>query len=226
MLEIQEEDGRLYVEIPFATKNDLRSTFPGAKWHPQRKQWSVASVARESLNIWIKKWRDVEVSQSIDDDSPRLEEIQASVNDGRKRIELLTAERAKVFELQKTFSSSLSILENQKDEIEAVEAEIEYEKSEQISKKKEVDEAINRLIDRKIVNCAIDVMKIYERATSKQDREEWNRAQAIVIDARNSLANAQLRLEALDYLSSCRQDRDGIRKMMPGAWYSLEKIKA
>jgi hypothetical protein len=232
MLKIREEEGALFVVIPFAAKDDLRQNFPKAKWHPARKMWSVAISSRERMEQWIEavKASDIEASQADVGaqmmTQKDIERTKAAIEEATIRLDSIKTERLSIADLRDTLAVSRKNLSRMRDHIEAQKAEMEMERAEQAARKDEFEDTLAGLIDLPTLSAAYATIKRFDNAIGQTDIAEWVAAQDILIDARNACRNANLCLEALEYLSEIKQGRDLARQIVPGAWYSIAKLRA
>lgn len=232
MLEIIEQEQRLFIAFPFAAKDDFRANFSKARWHPERKMWSVALGSRAKLEQWAHAAQQAQSSESNSEvqetlmTEHELAKTQSALTRTEWIQEELRGERFDLESLKSMLAKSKATLAKMRDHIEAERTQIDFERREMESAKQEIEDALVGLVSFTDMAAAHATMKRFDHSISRVDIEQWESAQLTLIDARNALRNANLELEALAYLAEVKQSRDLVRQIMPGAWYSISKLKA
>lgn len=232
MLELIEEEQRLYIAFPFAAKEDFRANFSKARWHPGRKMWSVALASKAKLEQWAQAAQQAQNSESNSEvqetlmTEHELAKTKAALTRTEWIHEELRSERLDLESLKSTLAKSKSALAKMRDHIEAERTQIYFDRREMESAKQEIEDALGGLVSFTDMAAAHATMKRFDHSISRVDIEQWESAQLTIIDARNALRNANLELDALVFLTEIKQGRDLVRRIMPGAWYSISKLKA
>lgn len=230
MIKITEAHERLFVSMPFALKADFRQNFPRSIWHPEDKQWSVANEFKARLEQWSSVANTIDIGEqqiaattalmSQADIERTLGEIEAAKN----KLAVQASKRESDEAIKAKLAISVATLRKLKDEIAAVAAEMAFEIQEAEEKEAEIDAAISPLIDREACQMNAAVMARRESANaSASEKTEWQAAQDEIIKARNVLKNANISLEAIDFLAQLRHGRASIRSIPPGAWHALTR---
>ena len=54
-IETTDQEGRIWIALPYDLKNVFRTVFPSARWDPDAKKWSVSRVQRKKVDEWVKQ---------------------------------------------------------------------------------------------------------------------------------------------------------------------------
>lgn len=219
--------GRSVLRVPFEIRQNFKDTFSTWKWHEDAKLWSVDESEREKLGQWAQLVRAV-ASASADNTrrhltAQQIERTEKAAAAVLAELDAKRGEQAELPELKTKLAKSLELLQQRSDELAAVEAGLAFERQERDRHQADIDAALGAVIDLPALRKAVDVLTVLEASTNRRDREEWTVAQLQIVIARNTLAEAGIRLEALDFLA---ESRELIRKMPPGAWYALARSRA
>jgi len=232
LLEPIDNEGRIFVAFPFEAKDDFRANFSKARWHPEKKMWSVAPESRERLEQWCGAVKEARAAADSPDarealmTQQEIERTQAALARGEIVRGELAKERQDIEKLKGTLEKTKRALALMRDYIDSERATVEVERREQQARQQEIQDALAGLVDYQALEAAHGTMKRFDHSIARPDIQAWEAAQLEIIDARNTLRNANLTLEALEYLSEVKQGRDLVRQIMPGAWYAITKLKA
>lgn len=219
--------GRSVLRVPFEIRQSFKDTFATWKWHEDAKLWSVDESEREKLAQWAQIVRAV-ASASADNTrrhltAKQIERAEAEAAKALAQLDDMRSKQAELPELKAKLARSLELLQQHRDQLDTLEAAQAVERHERERHQADIDAALGAVIDLPALRKAVDMMTVLEASTNRRDREDWIAAQLHIVIARNTLAEAGLRLEALDFLA---ESREPIRKMSPGAWYSLARSRA
>ncbi|MHA4870041.1 hypothetical protein ACXZ1M_20325 [Duganella sp. PWIR1] len=219
--------GRAFLRVPYEIRQNFKDTFATWKWHPDEKLWSVDDSEREKLASWSQLVKPLAV-ESADNTRRHLtaKQIERAEVEAAAALEKLTALRGEqdtLAALKVKLAQSLMVLQQRAEEVDAVEAGLDFERQEQARHQADINATLGRLIDLQALRKAVDAMTLLEASTNRRDMEEWRMAQLQIVIARNVMAEAGIRLEALDFLA---ESREPIRKMAPGAWFNLTRSRA
>lgn len=237
-------DGTFEVRFPYEMLDQFKPNFPSAKWNRYDKVWIVGPRGGKRLQAWFELVK--EEAEAIQKGNQALEEadltkeekleIKAALTEKLKSIDAMIKEIAEKEE------DKMSVLEEKLEQLEGVLSELKAdeeklnraaekkrEMEEKISStKKEIDAFLDRILDRKEIEAAIEEMDANHRKVGSVARDKFLEAKEVIGKYRDLLAEAGYRLEALDYLYYAkfnRPDRDSVHNMPKDAWYNLEKIE-
>lgn len=220
------------VKFPFELKDAFKEAFKTAKWDQDQRVWKVGprSEARlkqfaeecESLATTISEKEETEMSAS------ELEKLCKNISEIKH---LITVEKNKVAaldEIRGEIEQCKQVLSAVKGQLDAANATHDAKKRAVDDEKKRIDAELSKLIDiDQLKGVVLATFAKYHGSVGGTARGMFNQAQNQFGDARDTLADAGLSLEALDYLCSAnfnRPDRDGVKFMPRNAWYNLEQL--
>lgn len=237
-IQLTYQNDRIYVKMPFDYKDDFKMLFASAKWHPTEKAWSVNESDEMPLLAWIEDaparavrsrnerltpllaWIDNAPARAAKPDDEGLQEQAAQMMILAKTRDINRDEEKKAKERT---AASLLTIKTMKDEIASIEAEIAFDRKEREANEAEIIEKLGSIIDFTALHEAAATMARLEAPTATNDEKQWQGAQDVLIAARNVLRNANLSIEAVDFLASLRHGRASVRAMTTGAWYSVKQ---
>jgi hypothetical protein len=223
-----DEDGaaRLFVRLPFQARDNFKATFAGLyEWHPAERLWSVPPRAQDRLHEWIALARPIarpsQLATAIHMTTQEIEQTRDDIALEVKRLGDLNALREDLKALRATLAASCKILKSERNKAESLSAEIACESRHAEEQRATVEAALGHLIDLPKLRGTAARMTLLELETSRQSIERWGLAQINFVIAKNTLAEAGLRLEAVDFFA---ESRKSAKTMPPGAWERLERI--
>ncbi|WP_332860814.1 hypothetical protein [Janthinobacterium svalbardensis] len=219
---------RLFLRIPYEIRDDFKALFAASyRWHEEHKFWSVPVADVFRLADWVRKVEAV--GPGSKDNTTRylkqkeIERTEAAAATALGKLHALKAEQASIWTLKEKLSTTLAILKQRADELDDMEAELDAMEWEQARHKEAIEAELLRVgIDLPKLREAVATMTLLESSTGASERAEWLAAQLQTVIARNTLADAKLRLAALDYLADSREP---VHRMEPGAWWDLSAIE-
>jgi phage host-nuclease inhibitor protein Gam len=223
-----DEDGapRVFVRVPFQARENFKAVFAGlCHWHQPERLWSVPPHARDRLHAWIGLARPIarpsQLATAIHLTTQEIEQTRDEIAAEVAKLGDLAAKREELKALRATLSESCNILKAEREKVEPLDAEISYEAKRAEEQRAAFEAALGHLIDLGKLRAAAAQMTLLELENGPAARHRWGLTQLEFVRAKNALADAGLRLEAVDFFAGSRKSA---RTMPPGAWDRLTRL--
>lgn len=226
--EDQEADtARLLIKIPFELTKDFKKVFSGEyQYRKDLTAWSIPLEARARLQEWIDLTKKIEeLSRTASKQhmtETEIERTKKAVQEIEAELTKTTTAKPGISLLRNMLSDSLKTLRERKEMLAIEEANLMTEKQQANVLRFEIEATLSPLIDLKSLLRHFDTLILLESSAGAAEAAEWREAQLHFIRARNTLQNAGIQLEAINYLA---EYAGPVRKMPTTAWYKITKTK-
>ncbi|AVQ00277.1 hypothetical protein C7S18_23560 (plasmid) [Ahniella affigens] len=224
-IQVVQSSRGLEVSYPFALKDQFKKAFPSAKCDPDNKVWVVGLRSAARLTQWVEAAEsaaraimDAEeaalTEQELAQVRGELTSFRQAIEDARSGLRALTAVR--------------ELLDGDRAELNAARAELTKEQVATKAAEQQVLTLLAGIIDMPAILAAAQRMAAVHSGVGARNREEFDAAQAIIVQQRNALTRAGYRSRGISELATAnfnRPDRDHPRFVTTQMLYDISKLE-
>jgi chromosome segregation ATPase len=210
---IETRSGRIYISIPLALKDELKSAFRSAEWHSFEKKWSVAASAKKRLEAFVDTadaagaFLTAEEHDARDMSEAETERLRERMRDITARLESAVAQKASLDDAAAERAALIAMIDKKSAELAAAAAEVEAARE---TEKREIDKIENivaSLIDLSDVKSAVYAIVREAKSSSRRGRELFDEKASIISDALETLEESGITSETMRAICDTHYNR-------------------
>lgn len=217
MIDIKKIETGFAIAFPFELKNTFRSQFPSARWNNTLRRWEVGPRSGKRLGQWVAEvnasgfLEELDNLDNLEMTEKELRSLRGNLEERRNELKEIEGRKENLLKLKGELQDTADRLSEYKEAINRLRSEVVEVQTACEQERQRIAAQLEGAIDMAAVLAAKRQMGHWINGVGRRAREEFDKAQAVVIAERNKLTALGLYSPALNELADVnfnRPDRD------------------